>query len=416
MNKKIILPFVTLIMVLAMVGAASAATVDKIEIRGQVINGSLPNGEFEWNATNFAAFWYDLDDNLETERLILNTGYTLNAGQREIAEDALTYVTEPEPQTFEACEDLDNVTVEDSEEGTKGEETAYNIVGWMAEKYIGVNGRADVLAKLLVEFEGDDKKTLSTGEEWDLGGGFSLVAQQIDLEGNKVWLQLNKNGKEVDSEVIGKENADDQDMLYVHVQDDVGGEDDVPIFVAYVDAVFRGTDTNIVQVKYVWLMSDEPIEITTSDSFGDLDVTTANKDKVELSNDDNNITLSADDTISIFGDVKFKVADSDTLRFYPFAEKTIGEVADEVDDDDDEVDTPIDTNVTDDANVTPTDVVSPTPDPSPIVSDDDTATDADNATDAESAETEKPGIPGFEAGFAIAGLLAVAYLVLRQRE
>jgi len=30
--------------------------------------------------------------------------------------------------------------------------------------------------------------------------------------------------------------------------------------------------------------------------------------------------------------------------------------------------------------------------------------------------TKKPCVPGFEAVFAIAGLLAVAYLVLRQRE
>ena len=29
--------------------------------------------------------------------------------------------------------------------------------------------------------------------------------------------------------------------------------------------------------------------------------------------------------------------------------------------------------------------------------------------------TPKPGIPGFEAGFAIASLLAVAYLVLRRK-
>ena len=35
---------------------------------------------------------------------------------------------------------------------------------------------------------------------------------------------------------------------------------------------------------------------------------------------------------------------------------------------------------------------------------------------AEATATKKPGVPGFEAVFAIAGLLAIAYLVLRQRE
>ena len=59
MNKNILIPLVAL-MVLAMVGAASAATVDTVEIRGEVQDYSTITPQTAarvWNATNFAAVW-----------------------------------------------------------------------------------------------------------------------------------------------------------------------------------------------------------------------------------------------------------------------------------------------------------------------------------------------------------------------
>ncbi|RZN31115.1 MAG: hypothetical protein EF813_12590, partial [Methanosarcinales archaeon] len=188
MNKNIMIPLVTL-MILAMVGAASAAddaVIDKIEVRGNLESiaiGDGANDAIEWNATNFAAFWYDLDDNLQTEKLTLKAG-VLNAttDDRTIDEDALNYTTKPVYQQYELNEAglLLEVGV--------ANRTGYFIEGWMADKYVAIDNNADKLVKLLVEFEDDDKKTLSTGEAWDLGGGFSLTAQQIDLEGEKCWL------------------------------------------------------------------------------------------------------------------------------------------------------------------------------------------------------------------------------------
>ena len=45
------------------------------EIRGQVATG-----DFEWNAQNFAGFYYDIDNDLGTERIIttLTEGYKLS--------------------------------------------------------------------------------------------------------------------------------------------------------------------------------------------------------------------------------------------------------------------------------------------------------------------------------------------------
>jgi hypothetical protein len=160
-----------------------------------------------------------------------------------------------------------------------------------------------------------------TGEGWYLGGGFVLVPNQIDLEYEKVWFSLYKDGKELDSEVISCGSEDHQDSVYAYTAD-IGGEDDVPVFTCYVDAVFRGTDSNIVQVKYVFLIDDEVLELGTGDRFGCMEVVTASSDEVTLKNDDA-IGLGAGNTEHIMKDMYFKVADNYTVRFYPFVERTI---------------------------------------------------------------------------------------------
>jgi hypothetical protein len=140
-------------------------------------------------------------------------------------------------------------------DGTKNCETQNGISGGRYYAKVGarvaVNGNPRILSELILEQTADDRQTLATGESWELGGGFSLVARQIDLEGNKVWLELQKDGAEIDSEVV------EHGRVYTRVARRIAGETDVLMFVTYVDAIFRGTDTNIVQLCYTWLISDD---------------------------------------------------------------------------------------------------------------------------------------------------------------
>jgi PGF-CTERM protein len=89
--------------------------------------------------------------------------------------------------------------------------------------------------------------------------------------------------------------------------------------------------------------------------------------------------------------LKFKVADSDILRFYPMVEYEISKGV-----------TPGKTPGVNETLVKP-----------PVNA---TAAAAAVTTAAAAATTKAKGEPGFEAVFAIAGLLAVAFLVLRQRK
>ena len=77
----------------------------------------------------------------------------------------------------------------------------YPVIGFFAEEYIPIKAnRADKLAKLVLD--SDDKYTIRTGETLDLGEGYTLEAKQVDVDGEKVWLEFSKDGEYVDDEII----------------------------------------------------------------------------------------------------------------------------------------------------------------------------------------------------------------------
>jgi S-layer protein (TIGR01567 family) len=152
------------------------------------------------------------------------------------------------------------------------------------------------------------KKTLATGEEWELGGGFSLVANQIDLEGDKVWFSLYKDGMELDNEVASTGGLPSE-RVYTYTED-VASEEDIPIFSCYVDAVFRGTDSNVVQVMYVFLIDNEEIlEINVGDEYDNMEVVTVNPSDIVLENH-LEIYLLPSTTALIMGNLFFKTTEN----------------------------------------------------------------------------------------------------------
>jgi hypothetical protein len=93
------------------------------------------------------------------------------------------------------------------------------------------------------------------------------VVQQVDVEGDKVWVQLNRNGEEVDSDVIsGNINLTKPERTYLYKD-----SDDNPVFYCYVDSIFRGADSDFVVFKYAYLISDITT-INTGDTYGAFEV------------------------------------------------------------------------------------------------------------------------------------------------
>ena len=96
-----------MILVLLLIGAicmggAGAVTVDTVEVRGSVVNiDGAQTTDLVWNAHNFGAFWYDLNDNLMTEVLTISANALSAPGDLTVDKDMLLYTTTPVYMQYE---------------------------------------------------------------------------------------------------------------------------------------------------------------------------------------------------------------------------------------------------------------------------------------------------------------------------
>ena len=361
MNKALMVALVAIMMIASPI-AGEVITQD-VEIRGEVANGDI-----DYNYANFAGFWYDLKNNVSSETM------DIDVNGRTIVEGALVYQCTPKMVKYKSPE-LNR---------TLGK---YKIVGFMAEKYIGYDNKTNKLVKLLIEWGGKKDVILTMADPLEFPEGYALYAQEIDLEGGKCLLALYKDGKILDLEVVEEGNA------YKYFDDD-----DVLVFSAFVDTVFRGTDSNIVVVKFVFLRSEDIVDVRSGDNFGVMKVTSTSGG-ITLENDET-INLDADSEIDIMNGLYFKVADHNDLRYY--LAKRVSLVCPECPECP-ELKERLPCPDCPDPEPCPECPECPTPPP---------VADKPNDNSGNSDKTT----PGFEAVFAIAGLFVVGYLVLKQRD
>jgi S-layer protein (TIGR01567 family) len=273
------------------------------EIRGQVASGT---GYYRWDATNFAGFYYDLNDNIETESLRVSDIYA-----NMILEGGLVYSAT-----------IQNVDYEYSNTAAGWDQ--YPVIGFFGEQYIPINpNRADKLAKLVLD--SDDKYTIGTGETLDLGEGYAIEVKQIDVNGSRVWLEFTRDGEYVDDEIV---LVDGNGSSTWDVElDNIQGEYDVVVLRVHVDQFFQGEVNSIVQIEGLWLIDyANAMTIESDDEFGVLNDVSLNDDTLTISNE-NIFTLTRGNQVEIGQGMYFKVADtpSSELRYYPFVERVIGE-------------------------------------------------------------------------------------------
>ncbi|HWQ96078.1 MAG TPA: S-layer protein domain-containing protein [Candidatus Methylomirabilis sp.] len=292
----------------------------KYEVRGPVFNGSTM---FSLTGRTFGGFYYDLDYNRQTESLNF-TSLNASISNRLIAENELEYSTTKVPVEFKAYE-KEKVNVAGA--GV----TTYDIVGWQGEKWIAIKGVTNKIAKLALEMNKEDKKTLATGETWSLGSGYELTINAVDSRATprQVWFTLRKDGAIVDEGIgqapTGNSTAEKQKAVYYKTKT-ILGESDALLFMVYVDSIFPGAISDMVQFKYAWLTDESSAkEIKSGDKFGVFEVRSATSEFIRMTNE-NTINLSRNTETILMGELKFKVADNDILRFYPKVDSIIGEI------------------------------------------------------------------------------------------
>jgi|GEM_PF-1150127 len=125
----------------------------------------------------------------------------------------------------------------------------------------------DKLAKLVLD--SGDKYTIKAGEQLDLGDGYAIEAKQIDVDGEKVWLEFTKDGEYVDDAIISV--AGGSDNTWNVSLDGIQGEDDIIVLKVRVNQIFQGAVDSIVQINGLWLIDyANAISLEIGDEFGNI--------------------------------------------------------------------------------------------------------------------------------------------------
>jgi S-layer protein (TIGR01567 family) len=177
----------------------------------------------------------------------------------------------------------------------------------------------DMLSKVLIDVA--DKRIISTGASLrllQLEEGYELKLIQLDIDGGQAQIELLKNGRMVDTDIM---NAPD---TYVYTKD-LGKLDDVPLVVVYIGNVFAGTESDLVTIEGVFQISDDPISIDAGCEYGEMMITSASGDKIMMKNPDD-LDLDEGGKTMIMGDIGFMTSD-DGDRYCLFVRRTVGSTA-----------------------------------------------------------------------------------------
>jgi S-layer protein (TIGR01567 family) len=271
------------------------------------VRGTAATDTFTWTAENFAGFYYDIDDNLETESLRT----TVIDG--ELAQpDGIIYTTETMATSFK----FENWG-------------SYEAIGFLGEKCFAEYARgflfdkstdkSALAKKQLLKILRDDntEKTITTDSPLKLEEGYELAIKSISPDGNNVYLELSKDGEIMHSAIMhpSQDEASMADKTYIY-NEDVGEQKNVLLIAVHFKNAFRGADQNLATIDGIWQLSASPISVADGIYFGKLVISDINGNHISMNNRDNPIKLSKHKYISLTGDIYLQTADADTQRYY----------------------------------------------------------------------------------------------------
>jgi S-layer protein (TIGR01567 family) len=195
--------------------------------------------------------------------------------------------------------------------------------------------------------------TVTSGTPLKLQNGYELAIRSIDIDGNKVFLELTKDGQSVDSKVISPsaQNANMADKTYYYKKD-VGDSKGVVIVAVHFKNAFRGADQDLATIDGEWQLSDVSTEVKDDTEYDKMTITSSTPTTITMENKDNAITLSKNKDITLMPGVGIKTADNNTLRYYIYTPVTIEGAAEVPAETVTPVEEPVQA-VTPDENVTP---------------------------------------------------------------
>ncbi len=199
------------------------------------------------------------------------------------------YSTRPFSSKYELVSDLE-LNAKTTPEKLGG--MFYYKLPWFGKPYVIVGNDSTQLANLVISQTSGEKKELKTGESWDLGKNYSLIVNQVDIEGEKVWFSLYKNGEELESGIVNANGTVD-DQTFAATADFGDGKDQL-YFITYVDSVFVSATDSFAVFKYTWLIDkDDVMLIEKGDEYQGFEIKEASESEIVLKNS-KSITLNLD--------------------------------------------------------------------------------------------------------------------------
>jgi S-layer protein (TIGR01567 family) len=310
-----------------------------VEVRGQVFN--LGQNEASFDNETFAGFYYDIDDNIGAEKLTLKLSNIDSAKASAILSDqpnangnrGVVYSTQAQPLGFSFAPwgqyevigflgdgyfaAYDNNVTEDIS-------NANEAVPFLFDKSKNRNMMTnEQISKILVD--DDTEQTITSTNPLKLEEGYQLDIKSIDIDGNKAYLDLSKNGQVVDSKVIqpSVSNAKMGDKTYYY-KVDLGDTKEIIQIAVHFKNAFRGSDTNIATIDGIFQISDKPIALKSEQQYDKMSIRNVNPTSmaITMDNKDNQITLSKNKDRVLMQNISIKTSDqdditaADPLRYY----------------------------------------------------------------------------------------------------
>ncbi|NPV61255.1 MAG: hypothetical protein HPY61_01255 [Methanotrichaceae archaeon] len=288
------------------------------EIRGKVYTadstiqtslGQYPiSVEAVWDPSSFSGFFFDPEKLIGDENVLLfdTVGRTIPRFMNKVENgtlqaDGLQYMSSVQKRDFE-CD-------------TWG---AYRVIGLYGQPwFVGYGPEAnpqidrkdlleqDYLSRVLMD-SGDTYRVVA-GNVFRLSEDFDFIIS--DVGNDTMLVQLLKSNRLVDTSVVRSNTT------YIY-KEDLADLDDVPLIMLHVQNIFSNTSEKLAIVDGIFQISESTMPVEESLDLGETTIALSDSQRVIIVNPDR-INLNRDSTVNLWPGTGLRVADNDTLRYYP---------------------------------------------------------------------------------------------------
>lgn len=253
------------------------------------------NLTFTWTNENFDGFYYDAQRRAGNESLTIKLD---NLTDRWITQDNMVYSTT-----------VEQITARYSPFGE------YAFIGFLGQKYLAgfPEGKSNItsgggvnlkpLYKILIDENAN--YSLIRGSALTLNEGYVLKVKDMNAAG--VALSLRKYGIEVDTKII------ETGKNYVYEIRDR------PVIAVHIDSIFKENETVSAAINGIFQVSERYTSVNERDTFGVMKIINVSDTGITMSNI-LPVNLKQGSIIEIIGNIKLKVADSDTPRVHMYSD------------------------------------------------------------------------------------------------